>query len=222
MRHKPRATPAQAASPDASSATSAARLLQLFSIPLAFTDDLLDTPANAAITRWVMQERARDAGVQRSIVGGWHSKPDLPMRGAPELDLLFGAMVEQVRQVHSQVSQSGDMKVRFMLQAWATVMERGHYVHIHDHADSHWSAVYYVDAGDGDDPASGRISWINPIGSHRSLPGVTLVPTTFTCTPRTGLLAVFPGWLRHSVEPYQGQRPRVVVAANIEVQRPRS
>jgi len=76
-----------------------------------------------------------------------------------------------------------------------------------------------VDAGDSEAASSGRISWINPVGPHRELPGAQLTPTSFNCTPRTGLLAIFPGWLRHAVEPYQGTRPRIAVAANIEVQR---
>jgi uncharacterized protein (TIGR02466 family) len=197
-------------------------LLQLFAVPLAFVDDPVDAATNAAVAEWVLEERERDAGVQRSVVGGWHSRPDLPVRGVASLDALFAALVEQVRRVHSQLAQGQDMPVRFMLQAWATVLEQGHYAQLHDHADSHWSAIYYVDAGDSDAPSSGRVSWVNPIGSHRELPGLELAPTTFTCTPRTGLLAVFPGWLRHAVEPYQGLRPRIVVAANIEVQRVRS
>jgi len=197
------------------------KLLQLFAVPLALVEDIVDSATNAELADWILLERELDAGVQRSAVGGWHSKPDLPVRGVAVLDTLFGALVEQVRRLHSQVSDGGEIHARFMLQSWATVMERGHYVEVHDHAESHWSAVYYVDAGDCDDAASGRIGWINPIGPQRVLPGAQLVPTRFTCTPRTGLLVVFPGWLRHSVEPYQGQRPRIVVAANIEVQRVR-
>ena len=194
-------------------------LLHLFSVPLALVDDLVDVATNAAIAEWVLAERRRDPGVHRSVVGGWHSRSDLPVRGDSALDALFAAIVEQVRRVHGEVGRGADLQARFMLQAWATVLEHGHYAQVHDHADAHWSAVYYVDAGDSDAPASGRISWINPIGSHRELPGAQLVPTSFSCTPRTGLLAIFPGWLRHSVEPYQGTRPRIAVAANIEVQR---
>lgn len=197
-------------------------VLQLFAVPLAFVDEPVDATTNARVAEWIMAERRRDAGLQRSVVGGWHSRADLPVRGDPALDALFGAIVEQVRRLHSQLSSEQDLQVRFMLQAWATVLEIGHYVQVHDHADSHWSVVYYVDAGDSDAASSGRINWVNPIGSHRELPGLELAPTTFTCTPRTGLLAIFPGWLRHSVEPYLGTRPRLVVAANIEVQRIRA
>jgi len=194
-------------------------LLQLFAVPLAFVDDPIDAATNAAIAEWVLEERRRDAGVRRSVVGGWHSRSDLPMRGDAALDVLFAAIVEQVRQVHGAVASGEDLQLRFMLQAWATVLEHGHYSQVHDHADSHWSAVYYVDAGDSEAASSGRISWINPVGPHRELPAAQLTPTSFNCTPRTGLLAIFPGWLRHAVEPYQGTRPRIAVAANIEVQR---
>ena len=195
-----------------------AEILSLFAVPLGLTEDLLDAATNAELATWVLRERAADAGVQRSNVGGWHSRPDLPNRGAPALDVLFAALIEQVRSMHGRLSRIADFRARYMLQAWATVLEHGDYMQVHDHADAHWSVVYYVDVGDSDDPASGRISWINPVDGHRSLPGVSLVQSTFACTPRTGLLVVFPGWLRHTVEPYRGSRPRIVIAANIEVQ----
>lgn len=195
------------------------QLLQLFSVPLMLAEGIVDEAVNTELAEWILLERELGDGVKRSIVGGWHSKPDLPARGVQPLDDFFRILVDAVQGVHAQVGDGAGYEARFMLQAWATVLERGHYVQVHDHADAHWSAVYYVDAGDCDDPASGRISWINPVGSHRSLPGSTLIPTTFACTPHTGLLAVFPGWLRHTVEPYQGDRPRIVIAANIEVQR---
>ena len=197
-------------------------VLQLFAVPIAVIEDAIDASTNAAVAKWILEEQGRDAGIECSIVGGWHSRPDLPNRGVAALDTLFGAVVEQVRGFQSKLSRGPPQQMRFMLQAWATVLRRGHYVQLHDHADSHWSIVHYVDAGDSDAAASGRISWLNPMGAHREVPGIELAPTTFTFTPRSGLLVVFPGWLRHSVEPYQGERPRIAVAANIEVQRVRS
>jgi hypothetical protein len=188
-------------------------------VPLALVDDPIDAETNARIAAWIGEERRRDEGIRRSVVGGWHSRPDLPMRGEPALDALFAAVVEQVRRLHGRLGRGDDLSLRFMIQGWATALEFGDYVQVHDHADAHWSVVYYVDAGDSDEPTSGRIGWINPVGAHRELPGLELIPTTFHCTPRTGLLAVFPGWLRHAVEPYRGARPRLAISANLEVQR---
>jgi uncharacterized protein (TIGR02466 family) len=192
-------------------------ILHLFAVPIALGDLTLEPGVNTTIAAWVLDECRRDAGIQRSNVGGWHSRPDLPVRGVPALDALFAAVVESVRSVHGQLGSGPDHPARFMLQAWATVQQRGDHVQVHDHAESHWSLVYYVDAGDSSDPASGRISWINPIGAARAMPGLELVPTSFNCTPRSGLLVIFPGWLRHVVEPYLGRRPRIAIAANIEV-----
>ncbi len=197
--------------------TDTPEILHLFAVPVAMADVPLDAGVNAAVAQWVLDECRRDSGVQCSNVGGWHSKPDLPVRGVAALDTLFAALVDRVRAVHARIGSGPDIAVRFMLQAWATVQERGDYVQVHDHADAHWSLVYYVDAGDSDDPASGRIGWINPIGPMRQAPGLELVPTSFTCSPRSGLLVVFPGWLRHAVEPYRGRRPRIAIAGNIEV-----
>jgi uncharacterized protein (TIGR02466 family) len=195
----------------------AGTLLQLFAVPLAIVDDLVDDGCRTKVADWVMSERALGEGVRRSVVGGWHSRADLPARGVSALDRLFESVVAQVRDVHSRLGSGPPVPVRYLLQAWATVLEQGHYAQVHDHADAHWSAVYYVDAGDCDDESSGRISWINPVGGHRALPGAQVVPTAFSWLPRTGQLLIFPGWLRHAVEPYRGTRPRIAVAANIEV-----
>lgn len=193
-------------------------ILSAFAVPIAFTEGLMDEDANASLREWVLAEREQHPGIKRSNSGGWHSLPDLPNRAAEPLDSLFASVLGQVQMVHGQLCQVEELQVRYLLQAWATVLEQGDYMQIHDHADAHWSVVYYVDAGDASDPASGRISWINPIASHRALPGANLAPSTFTCSPRSGLLAIFPGWLRHCVEPYVGTRPRIVIAGNIEVQ----
>jgi hypothetical protein len=37
-------------------------------------------------------------------------------------------------------------------------------------------------------------------------------------TPRDGLLVVFPAWLYHYVNPYQGTAPRISVAFNATIQ----
>jgi uncharacterized protein (TIGR02466 family) len=194
--------------------------IDLFAVPLAMVRDLVPPALDAELAAWVLAERERSPGLQRSNEGGWHSLADLPARGVPALDRLFQAVVEQLQQLQASLGRGPDYRARFALQAWATVMERGDYVSVHDHADAHWSAIYYVDAGDGEGPASGRISWINPIGPARAMPGVDLVPATFACTPRSGLLVLFPGWLRHAVEPYRGSRPRIAIAANLEIRAP--
>jgi hypothetical protein len=78
--------------------------------------------------------------------------------------------------------------------------------------------VYYADAGDADEaahPASGLLALVDPRQGGRPMPGLEVVGTTYTVLPRTGRLAVFPGWLLHYVHTYLGQRPRVSISCNV-------
>jgi len=93
----------------------------------------------------------------------------------------------------------------------------GGYVVPHDHGDVHWSVAYYVDAGDEVPPPSGRLAFLDPRRSGRSIPELALA-TTFELAPRTGALVVFPGWLQHHVHPYRGQRPRICISCNLTME----
>ncbi len=195
--------------------------MQLFSVPLVVVDNALTPSATSAILDWTLNEEKSSEGLQISNVGGWHSLTDLPARGVEALDTLFSAMTDHIHRI--QRALGGGTRApsspppRIGLQAWAVVLRNGGYMRLHDHANAHWSAVFYADAGDPREPLSGRICFVNPVGACRVNPGVQIAPTTFDCMPITGQLIVFPGWLRHYVEPYRGTRPRVVISANVEL-----
>jgi hypothetical protein len=98
------------------------------------------------------------------------------------------------------------------------VMRSGDDTILHDHSEVHWGTVYYADAGDADEaahPASGMLALVDPRQGGRPMPGLELIGTTFTVQARTGRLVVFPGWLRHYVYMYRGQRPRVSTSCNL-------
>jgi hypothetical protein len=95
------------------------------------------------------------------------------------------------------------------------VMRNGHYVMTHDHGDVHWSVAYYVDAGDDLPAPSGRIAFVDPRRSGRTIPELDLFPSTFDIAPRTSALIIFPGWLQHYVHAYRGERPRICVSCNL-------
>jgi len=78
--------------------------------------------------------------------------------------------------------------------------------------------VYYVDAGDEAPEPSGQLSFVDPRRSGRTIPDLTLFPTSFDLKPRTGALVIFPGWLQHHVHPYRGQRPRICISANLTME----
>jgi uncharacterized protein (TIGR02466 family) len=107
---------------------------------------------------------------------------------------------------------------RYGVQAWAMIMGDGDYTILHDHGNAHWSSVYYVDAGDADPERhaqSGLLAFVDPRRGGRPIPALELSASTFTVAPRTGALAIFPGYLQHYVHAYRGTRPRISISANL-------
>jgi hypothetical protein len=138
----------------------------------------------------ILGREASGGGLKVSNVGGWHSAPDL--QAWP--DEPVRSLVERIRTALGKVGAQGSR-----IQAWANVMRKGSFHLAHRHGESAWSGVYYVDPGDG---PGGRIQFARG-------------RVTRTILPRVGLILVFPGDLLHSVEPYEGARPRISVAFNL-------
>ncbi|HWA14269.1 MAG TPA: putative 2OG-Fe(II) oxygenase [Burkholderiales bacterium] len=195
--------------------------LPLFSTPLSMYELTGMDEANREVTARLVAESRSVPSVQRSNVGGWHSRPDLALRqDAPFRAVIQGIVARVKETVENLARQSGQQlpPMRMGASAWAMVMRNGDYTIPHDHADSHWSSVYYTDAGDADlaaNPDSGMLAFVDPRHGGRPMPGLDLTGSTFTAQPATGRLYVFPGWLYHYVHAYRGTRPRVCVSCNV-------
>lgn len=182
---------------------------------------------NRELAERLVAESRTTPGFLRSNVGGWHSTPDLSQRKDDCYRALMDQIVRHTRITFNEVAAAagldpGNMQFRFAVHGWAMVMRDGDYTILHDHAESHWSTAYYVDAGDSDadaHPASGLLAFVDPRRSGSSIAGVDLFPSTFTIRPQTGMLVVFPGWLQHYVHPYRGTRPRITVSCNLLMER---
>ncbi len=176
---------------------------------------------NRDVTARLVAESTSVPSIGRSNVGGWHSRSDLALRQETGFRTLIQYIVSRVRETAEAVAKEAGQALppmRMGAQAWAMVMRDGNYTIPHDHADAHWSTVYYTDAGDADaqtHPDSGLLALIDPRHGGRPMPGLDLFGMTFTAQPRTGRLFVFPGWLYHYVHAYRGGRPRVCVSCNV-------
>ena len=191
----------------------------LFSTPLSMYDLPGMEEVNRDLTARLVAESKVVPSVQRSNVGGWHSRPDLALRPESCFRTLTENMLRRVRETVESLAQENKQPLppmRIGIYAWAMVMRHGDYTMPHDHAEAHWGSVYYPDAGDADekvDPFSGLISFINPRHGGRQMP-VELFGTIYTAKPSSGRLLIFPGWLLHYVNAYHGTRPRVAISAN--------
>jgi uncharacterized protein (TIGR02466 family) len=182
--------------------------------------DALNAQALAAL----LAEREATSGLVRSNVGGWHSIPDLSQRPEAPFRPLMNMLVEHVSFCVRGVAGERGLAVpphRWSVHAWAMVMQAGDYTILHDHAESHWSLAWYIDAGDPPPegrPEAGSIAFIDPRRAAAAMPGLDLNPSTFTVRPESGMLVIFPGYLQHYVHPYRGARPRVCVSANLKME----
>jgi uncharacterized protein (TIGR02466 family) len=214
-----------ASTSNVTSGAPAASHLPLFATPLSMYESPDMGEINGDITARLVDESVSVASVRRSNVGGWHSQPNLALRPEPCFRNLLQYIVTRVRETGDGLArQSGQglPAMRIGVHAWAMVMRNGDYTIPHDHAEAHWSTVYYTDAGDADEaahPDSGLLALVDPRQGGRPMPGLDLLGTTFTARPQTGRLLVFPGWLLHYVNAYRGQRPRVAISCNVTFER---
>lgn len=195
--------------------------LPLFATPLSLYEMSGMEEVNREVTARLVAESRSVPSIHRSNVGGWHSRADLALRPDPAFRTLIQGIVARVREtVEGLARQTGQQlpSMRIGASAWAMVMRNGDYTIPHDHADSHWSSVYYTDVGDASEaeyPDSGMLAFVDPRHGGRPMPGLDLTGSTFVAKPASGRLYVFPGWLYHYVHAYRGQRPRVCVSCNV-------
>lgn len=194
----------------------------LFATPVMVFDAVELAPLNVELAELLLAERAGEAGTTRSNVGGWHSAPNLAKRQEPCFQRLMEVVVDYVaaatRELALEAGSKDEVNYRFGVHGWAMVMGPGDYAVLHEHGDAHWSAVYYIDAGDdvsAEHPQSGLLAFVDPKHGARPLPRSPAFPTTFSVRARTGSLVLFPGWLQHFVHPYRGTRPRISMSCNV-------
>jgi uncharacterized protein (TIGR02466 family) len=119
-------------------------------------------------------------------------------------------------------------RIAFDMHSWFHITRRGGYQRTHNHPNASWSAIYCVDPGDTDDTGqacSGIVRFLDTrtgADMYRDPANVQLT-APFTMGPwdlrhRAGQMVVFPSYLLHEISPYEGERPRIVVALNLWAQ----
>ncbi|MFT6556326.1 putative 2OG-Fe(II) oxygenase [Sneathiella sp.] len=101
--------------------------------------------------------------------------------------------------------------------SWANIYQKGDYILPHAHSRSTGSLVYVVSMGDEDDrdPMSGKFVISDPrLGVCCQADG-TYMSNNFMPGFKAGSMIVFPSTVVHMVTPYQGNKPRITIAWNI-------
>ena len=136
-----------------------------------------------------------------------------------------GALSQLLLQIGS-LGQEELARLSFDYHAWFHVTRQGGYQGLHNHQNASWSGIFCVDPGDTDPerPDSGLVRFHDPrfcSWYHAEAGNLGLSQPYrhggFDVTHRAGRLVMFPSFLMHEIFPYQGERPRIVVAFNCSV-----
>lgn len=157
-------------------------------------------------------------------VGVYESNFELHQRREPCVERLFSFINQTLHGFIQGINGFGDAdmgNIRMDMHSWFHVTRNGGFQSAHNHPNASWSAIYCVDRGDSDDPASGAVRFQDPKNdslmyrdpANAQLQQPYLLGST-QLTHRDGQMVVFPSYLMHEVFPYRGQRPRIVVALN--------
>lgn len=206
-------------------ATSELTVHKLFSTPLLLTtlDDAENI--NRELLEYFLPKASAEAGRQLTNLGGWQSSDNFHALELPAAQRLCRAVTEVVNSATAIYTPGGlvESTLALRMNAWVNVNPPGASNVAHGHAGAFWSAVYYVDDGDAGGDNGGELFLHDPRGllpaMHDPLlrfriEGCVTAGYTEKVTPKSGLLAIFPSWLLHAVDPFHGTRPRVSVAFN--------
>jgi len=146
--------------------------------------------------------------------------PDPPVR---QLAAFCHRGVASVLRSVSDYTDAEFQRLSFDYHAWFHVTRRGGYQGLHNHQNATWSGIYCVDPGDDlpDRPQSGAVRFHDPRGFADQYMDAGNQRLNLACRHgsyqirhEAGKLLVFPSYLTHEVFPYEGERPRIVVAFN--------
>ena len=177
--------------------------------------DFADTADyHPGLIAWVLDmaakpENARQYGRSMGGIKLYH----LDQWACPEAQLLNARAVSFFHRALSTDKAAIDI-------AWINIYRRGDYIVPHSHTRSLVSLVYVLDLGDGEDASSysGRFSFVDP-----RLPDCCLIEEGRMTNPlmpamNPGTMLMFPSELVHTVNPYDGERPRITASWNINLE----
>lgn len=95
---------------------------------------------------------------------------------------------------------------------WANINEPGSRNSVHCHKQSHFSAVYYLQATD-----TGPIRFINPANIYSDCSSTSAFVRNFEFTARDGDLILWPAWMPHEVETNHSSKERINLVFDIRL-----
>ena len=161
---------------------------------------------NEDFTSWILGVKEKEKSVRKSNRGGWQSelyKPDNEM---------FKPLINEIKEFCLHLPLN--IKKTYVEQLWVNVNTKGDWNAIHQHGSYHLSGTYYVKVPED----SGRIVFRDP---RPGAIGNVFHVNRFDkgefkrLSLMEGLLAIWPSYLDHFVEPSQTDEERISISFDI-------
>jgi uncharacterized protein (TIGR02466 family) len=156
----------------------------------------------------------------RTNAGGWHYAFDVFELQDPVIKEFYQIMEKHVQGFLNYFRpEERKKKDNFRLRGWINVNKPGDFNVLHSHPGCFISATYYVKIPEG--MKGGEIYFRDPRGPAVAMyetPGIELpwlgsgIGIPFA--PGEGHLLLFPSWLEHRVERFEGNGDRISIAFN--------
>jgi uncharacterized protein (TIGR02466 family) len=172
----------------------------------------------------------RDSTVRDTQHGIFESHFHLHQYPDADIQQLFVLIAAALRNFIQGINQFDDATMDSLvldMHSWFHITRTGGYQGAHNHPNASWSAIYCIDPGDSDQPNSGAVRfhdprlgadmYRDPANDHLQLPYKL---GSWQLQHKPGQMLVFPSYLLHEIFPYQGSRPRIVVALNCWCRQP--
>jgi uncharacterized protein (TIGR02466 family) len=189
----------------------------LFYSPLTVFELQESEALNNLLLNEIALRQSNSPGLDRSNWRGWHSEDDFFLRTEPGCQSLRTHIFEALENCTRTLSPDFDF-TRYGVQAegWINVLGHGGLNTPHDHPGWVWSGCYYVSIPDADQDLSGNIEFFDTRTNVRTLTveGAACFASKFVMKPQTGMLLLFPSYLRHWVYPNESRENRISIAFN--------
>jgi uncharacterized protein (TIGR02466 family) len=173
---------------------------------------------NAQLKETILAREQGQRGLSNSNVGGWHSGRDFAEWGGPAL----AEVLTTAKGLADQITldrKGRRSKPAWSVECWANINRRGHANKRHSHPGCFLSGCYYVDVGEVGSAAEsgGRFRFHDPRAAASVLSPATAAAAGNSpdISPEAGMMLLFPSWMPHSVECYDGDGTRISIAFNL-------
>ncbi len=182
--------------------------------PSVIWSGLLSGVDNDALSTFAYDRQLTDDGVTVSNYIGWQSN------SIKEGDnKAFDELVKVINTEMINCSVQSELPELEIQNIWININKPGAYNHLHNHAGAILSGVYYVKST----PEQGNLFFERSDNAEYFLPPMEQ-PNYFTSTATTykamtDAIYIFPGWMKHSVQPNVTNEDRISISFNYGVKR---